>query len=131
MEVFIDGASLGNPGRVGIGYVIFQKGRVVKKESLYLGTQTNNFAEYMALIFSLIDVLSMGGEQCKVHTDSRLLCHQIEGRFKVKNENIYPLFVLAKKIISKFKEFSIEYIRRDLNREADKLAKIAAEGIHI
>jgi len=128
-EIFIDGASSGNPGKIGIGYVIYKEGRVIKKESIYLGTQTNNFAEYMALIFSLTDVLSIGDNRCKVYSDSQLLCNQIEGRFGVKNKNIYPLFVLAKKIISKFEEVEIVHISREKNKEADKLAKEAVRRI--
>lgn len=125
VEVYIDGASLGNPGRIGIGYLIYKDNSLVKKEGIYLGTQTNNFAEYMALIFALSEVLIMGERKCKIFSDSKLLCEQIEGNFKIKNKNIYPLFILAKKMISKFKEFKITYIEREYNKEADKLAQEA------
>jgi ribonuclease HI len=125
IKVYIDGASFGNPGRVGIGYLIYRNDNLVKKESIYLGVQTNNFAEYMALIFSLTDVLTMKETECQVFTDSKLLCEQINGRYKVKNNNIYPLFVLAKKIISQFKNFTITHVYRENNQEADKLSKKA------
>jgi len=125
VEVYIDGSSLGNPGKTGIGYLIYKDTNLLKKEGVYLGTQTNNFAEYMALIFSLLEVLKMGEKKCKVFSDSKLLCEQIKENFKVKNKNIYPLFVLAKKIISYFKEFDIIHINRKKNLEADMLAKEA------
>jgi ribonuclease HI len=125
VEVYIDGASIGNPGRIGIGYLIYKGNSLLKKEGLYLGIQTNNFSEYMALIFSLLEVFAMGEKKCRVFSDSKLLCEQIKGNFKVKNKNIYSLFVLAKRIISKLDEFDIIYIKREENAKADKLARDA------
>lgn len=125
IKVYIDGASIGNPGKVGIGYIIYKADKLIKNNSVYLGIQTNNFAEYMSLIFSLIDLLGMNERKCEVFTDSELLCEQINGNYKVKNNNIYPLFILAKNIISKFDSFSIKHIYRENNQEADKLSKKA------
>jgi len=122
IKVYIDGASAGNPGNVGIGYLIYKDNGLVKKNGIYLGIQTNNFAEYMAFIFSLIEVLGMGEKKVEVFSDSKLLCEQLNGNFKVKNKNIYPLFVLSKNIISKLEKFSITHIEREKNVEADKLA---------
>jgi ribonuclease HI len=76
----------------------------------------------MALIFSLAEVLNGEDKNVKVFSDSNLLCEQINGRFKIKNKNIYPLYVLAKKIISQLENFSINHIDREKNKEADKLA---------
>lgn len=125
VDIYIDGASIGNPGKIGVGYLIYKDKELVKKEGLFLGIQTNNFAEYLALIVSLVEALSMGEDSCSVFSDSKLICEQINGNYKIKNKNIYPLFVLAKKIISKFKSFNIEHIDREKNSEADKLAKEA------
>lgn len=125
VTVYIDGASIGNPGKIGVGYLIYKDKKVIKEEGLYCGIQTNNFAEYLALIISLTEVLSDGERSCCVFSDSKLLCEQVNGNFKVKNKNIYPLFILAKKLISKFKDFRITHIDREENKEADKLAKEA------
>ncbi|MCM8774327.1 MAG: ribonuclease HI family protein [Candidatus Omnitrophica bacterium] len=125
VEVYIDGASLGNPGKIGIGYLIFRDNKLVKKEGVYLGVGTNNFSEYMAFIFSLIEVIKMGEKSCCVYSDSKLLCEQVKGNFKVKNPNIYPLYVLVKKIISYFEKFDINHIDREKNKEADRLASEA------
>ncbi len=125
MTVYIDGASIGNPGKCGIGYLIYDNGRCVKKESLYLGVQSNNFAEYMALIFPLLEVISMGQKEVEVFSDSQLICEQINGNFKVKNQNLYPLYILAKALISKLSKFKITHIEREKNHEADNLAKQA------
>jgi len=124
-EIYIDGASIGNPGKAGIGYVMYEEGRLIASRSLYLGIQTNNFAEYMALIFSLVETLGSKQSSCRVYSDSKLLCEQIKGNFKVKNKNIYPLFVLAKTIIARLKQFDIVNIEREKNKEADQLAKEA------
>ena len=125
IKIYIDGASSGNPGKIGIGYVIYKDDKIIKEESVPLGVQTNNFAEYMALVFALIDTISMNEKEVAVFSDSNLLCEQINGNFKVKNQNIYALFVLAKNLISKLKKFSISHVDREKNKEADKLAKQA------
>lgn len=125
IKIYIDGSSIGNPGKSGIGYLFYNGTELLKKESIYLGIQTNNFAEYMALVFSLIDAISQDEKKVEVFSDSKLVCEQIKGNFKVKNKNIYPLFVLAKKLISKFESFSISHIGREDNEEADELAKKA------
>ncbi|MCF7869739.1 MAG: ribonuclease HI family protein [Candidatus Omnitrophica bacterium] len=126
ITAYIDGSSIGNPGKAGIGYLIYKDKKVVQKESIYLGIQSNNFAEYMGLIFALTDIIASGQKECLVYTDSKLVCEQIKGNFKVKHQNILPLYALAQKIISKFDKFKIEHILRDKNKEADKLAKKAA-----
>ena len=126
VKVFTDGASIGNPGKVGIGYVIYKNEERIKDGSVFLGNQTNNFAEYMALIFALVEILGMGERQCEVFTDSQLVCEQIKGNYKVAHENIIPLFTLAKKIIAQFEKFNITHIPREKNEEADKLSKKAA-----
>lgn len=126
ITIYTDGACAGNPGKVGIGYLLYDENNtLIKKESIALGVQTNNFAEYMALIFPLIDVLNQGRKKCRVFTDSKLVCEQIKGGYKVKNNNIYPFFVLAKRIISQLEDFQIQHIDREQNKEADKLAKKA------
>ena len=80
----------------------------------------------MALIFPLIELLSMNEMRCQFFTDSKLVCEQINGNFKVKNKNISPLFKLAKRLISKMETFSITHIDREQNSQADELAKNAA-----
>ncbi|MCF7870829.1 MAG: ribonuclease HI family protein [Candidatus Omnitrophica bacterium] len=122
---YIDGSSIGNPGRAGIGYLIYQDNKLLHKESIYLGIQSNNFAEYMGLIFVLSDIISRGEKSCHIYSDSKLICEQINGNYKVKHQNILPLYILAKKMISKLNTFKIEHILRDKNKEADKLAKKA------
>ncbi|UCD14961.1 MAG: ribonuclease HI family protein [Candidatus Omnitrophota bacterium] len=125
IEIYIDGACAGNPGKIGVGYLIYKNKKLIKKDCISLGVQTNNFAEYMALIFSLTDAISIGEKDCKVYSDSQLLCEQIKGKYRVKNNNILSLFILVKTIISKLRFFEITHIEREKNQEADKLAKKA------
>ena len=112
IKIYIDGSSIGNPGKSGIGYLIYRNAELLKKRSVYLGIQSNNFAEYMALIFPLIDAIEQNQKKVRVFSDSKLVCEQVKGNFKVKNKNIYPLFVLAKNLISKLDSFEITHINR-------------------
>lgn len=125
ITIYTDGASIGNPGKIGIGFLIYRDDQLLVQKSIYLGIQSNNFAEYMALIFALTELLHLGERQCRVFSDSQLLCEQIKGAYKVKNKNIYPLFILAKNLIEKLESFSITHIDREKNQEADRLAKEA------
>ena len=125
VEVYTDGSSIGNPGKIGIGFLIYKDNKIIKEKGVYLGVGTNNFAEYMAIIFSLIEVLSLQEKDCCVYSDSKLLCEQLKGNFKVKNKNIFPLYILAKDLISRLNSFDINYIEREKNKKADKLAREA------
>jgi ribonuclease HI len=125
VDLYVDGSCLGNPGKIGIGYLIFKDKKLIKEEGVYLGVGTNNFAEYMALIIGLLDVVARGEKKVNVYSDSNLLCQQMKGKFKVKNNNIYPLYVLAKRIIANLDIFDINHLDREQNKEADRLAKEA------
>ena len=122
LEIYIDGASQGNPGAAGIGVIICKDGEVLKNISNYIGRATNNFAEYMALIYALEEALIIKAESIKVNTDSQLLYRQIKREYKIKSPNIVGLYNQAAHLISAFKEVSINYIPRQNNRGADKLA---------
>ena len=125
VEVYIDGSCLGNPGKIGIGYLIYKDGGLLKQESVFLGEGTNNIAEYMALLFALSELANSGIRKAHIFSDSNLLCEQINGNFKVKNKIIFPLFILAKKYISMFEKITLSHIGREKNKEADRLARNA------
>jgi ribonuclease HI len=122
LEIYIDGASKGNPGHSGIGVVICQGGSAVKNISRYIGMATNNIAEYTALVFALQEALIMRADSVKISTDSQLLYRQINRTYKVKHPNIIGLFSQALHLMSGFKKVSIRHIPREENRTADKLA---------
>lgn len=128
IEVYIDGASKGNPGPSGIGVVICQDGETIKNLSRYIGDTTNNVAEYTALIYALEEALILKAEVLKINSDSQLLCRQLNKVYKVKNPNILRLYNQARHLLSGFKSVVINNISRDDNRGADKLATKAVKG---
>lgn len=122
IEVYIDGASKGNPGPSGIGVVICNQGETIKNVSTYIGRATNNVAEYTALIYALQEALMLKAETLKINTDSQLLYRQLKRIYKVKNPNIAGLYNQVVRLMSVFKGISINNIPREQNRGADKLA---------
>ncbi len=127
LEIFIDGASKGNPGHSGIGVVICSEGRTVKNISTYIGETTNNVAEYTALIYALEEALMLKAEGIKINSDSQLLCRQLSKEYKVKNENIAVLYNRAVRLLGGFKHVLINNIPREENKGADKLADQAVK----
>ena len=94
----------------------------------YLGPQTNNFAEYSALILALRFATARRWGKLKVYSDSELVVKQIQGIYKVRNENIRPLYESALRWIALIPEFSIEHVRREFNKDADALANDAMDA---
>jgi ribonuclease HI len=127
LEIYIDGASKGNPGPAGIGLIICKEGEVLKNISSFIGPATNNVAEYTALIYALQEALILKATKIKIYTDSQLLCRQINKEYKVKNSNIIRLFSQAMHLISAFSEVSVKHIPREQNSGADKLATKAVK----
>lgn len=122
LEIYIDGASKGNPGPSGIGVVICRGEDTIKNISTYIGRATNNVAEYTALIYALQEALVLKAEVVRIKTDSQLLARQLNKVYKVRHENIIGLYNQAISLLSAFKETSIINIPREENCGADKLA---------
>lgn len=126
LKINIDGGSRGNPGEAGCGVVV-NSGTRIAGYYYYLGNQTNNFAEYKALEYALLLSKEIGAKSVTVYSDSELVCKQITGIYKVKNGNIAGLYNSCIKLISSINNFKIEHVRREFNKEADKLANIAMD----
>ena len=124
-DIYIDGASQGNPGEAGIGAVICEGETVVKNLSRYIGIATNNVAEYMALLFGLQEALIQNKRNINIKTDSELLYKQIIGEYKVKDQTLKLFHALAKHMLAGFREIEITNIPREQNKGADKLATAA------
>jgi ribonuclease HI len=123
-----DGGARGNPGPAGYGVVIQDsQGNKVAGLSQYLGRQTNNFAEYQALIAALEYAVEHGPKALKVISDSELLVRQIKGIYKVKEPTLRDLHARASHLISQLDWFNIEHVLRGHNREADDLANQAMD----
>lgn len=125
LEIFIDGASKGNPGKSAIGIVICCAEEVIKNISQFIGQATNNIAEYTALIYGLQESLILKTKELVINTDSELLFRQLKGVYKVKNPQIKTLFDQAKHLFCGFENIEIKQIPREKNRGADKLAQQA------
>ncbi len=128
-EMYTDGASLGNPGHAGVGVVI----RILNKPgedlqiSEYIGIATNNIAEYSALIKGLKKVSALGLKRITIYTDSELLVKQLKGIYRIRSATLRPFWEEARRILKHFEEYQVCHIRRELNKDADQLAKRAAK----
>jgi len=123
-----DGGSRGNPGPAGYGAVIEDpQGRTVARLSEYLGKQTNNYAEYAALLAVLDWALKSGAKHLKVVSDSELMVKQMKGLYKVKNPGLVPLWEEAKRRAAKLDRFQMSHTLRGGNKEADRLANDAMD----
>lgn len=126
ISLFIDGASRGNPGPAGIGVLILDDaGKKIKELYKYIGQTTNNIAEYNALIYALDEALMLKADEVIVNVDSELVAKQLNGEYRVKDENIRLFFEKAVHILKSFKSFEVRHIDRSRNKEADKLANKA------
>lgn len=123
-----DGGARGNPGPAGYGVLIHDsKGNQVARLSQYLGRQTNNFAEYQALLAALDYAVQSAPRALKVVSDSELLVRQIQGAYQVKEPTLRKLYAQAKQLISQLRWFDIVHVLRGENREADGLANEAID----
>ncbi|MFC2069730.1 ribonuclease HI family protein [Chloroflexota bacterium] len=121
--IFTDGVAEPNPGQAAIGAVIKdEQGEVITSISESIGYATNNQAEYGAIIAALGKAISLGIEQVDLRSDSELVVNQINGKYRVKNASLKPLYQKVKKLQSKFTNLTATHIPRRLNKEADNLA---------
>ena len=124
----IDGGSRGNPGPAAYGVIVRDgRGEIVAKLKKYIGRMTNNVAEYYGLIAAMDYAQSHGIRALRIESDSELLVKQMRGQYKVKSEDLRPLFERAQKMSKAFDSFRIEHVYREQNREADALANEALD----
>ncbi len=126
--IYTDGASLGNPGRAGIGVIIYSSNRaLIKKISKFVGTATNNVAEYLALIYGLQEALGLKVMEVECFLDSELLVRQLKGVYKVRDSKLMLFYNQVRHLQSLFKRVDFHHIKREKNTQADKLAREAAK----
>ncbi len=124
----VDGGSRGNPGHAGYGvFVRDAEGKPVAELSEYLGIQTNNFAEYSGLLAALRFARQHPCNAIEVVSDSELMVRQINGQYKVKNEGLKPLYQQATAMIRELAWFKARHVRREFNKDADRLANDAMD----
>jgi ribonuclease HI len=129
LTAFIDGAARGNPGPAGAGaYFPPSDGRPEPLELFEaLGKATNNEAEYRALLLALRAAREHGADELSLCADSELLVRQMNGDYRVRAENLKPLFAEAVRRAGELDRFSIRHVRREQNRDADRLANLGAD----
>ena len=93
----------------------------------YIGRTTNNVAEYYGLIAALDYAEAQNLRALRVESDSELLVKQMRGQYKVKSEDLRPLFERAKKMSAALEAFRIDHVYREQNQEADALANQAMD----
>lgn len=129
INIFIDGASRGNPGPSGIGVAFCDSdNKVVKRLFKFIGHTTNNSAEYSALIYALQEALIDRYDNVIINSDSELLVKQLNGEYKVKNENIKYYYDLFMNLRRGFCSIEVNHINRENNSMADKLANKAIDS---
>ena len=120
--IYTDGGARGNPGPSGLGVVIYnQDKQILGKYSKFLNRATNNQAEYQALILGLEKAKSLKAAEVDCYLDSKLIVEQINGKYKVKNPGLGPLFIRVWNLSQSFKKVNFYHIPREKNQEADKL----------
>ncbi len=128
--IYTDGGARGNPGPAAIGVVVGEK-----SYGEAIGNTTNNIAEYKAVIFGLKKAKTLlGGKKAEetdveVHSDSELIVSQMNGKYKIKEDSLKPLFIDIWNLKQDFKSVSFIHIPREKNREADKLVNQALDTL--
>jgi ribonuclease HI len=133
--IYTDGGSRGNPGPSGAGAVILDEDKNVLKEvTKYTGKQTNNFAEYEAIIIGLEGLRRIVKEKdrkkakIEIRMDSELIQKQLSGEYQIKNENLFGQYIRVHNIqVKHFPNITFVHVRREQNEHADKLANDAMD----
>jgi ribonuclease HI len=130
--IHTDGGARGNPGPAAFAYTIECPGQPTVEEKGYLGKTTNNIAEYTGLIKALEHAQRLGARRLHVLSDSELMINQMTGVYKVKHPGLLPLYMEADALRRGFERVSLQHIRREHNKRADRLcneALDAAQGL--
>lgn len=118
--IYSDGGSRGNPGPSATGFVIMNaKEETITDGGEYLGITTNNQAEYQAVYAALQKALELGIKNVDFRLDSNLVVNQLNGIYKIKNRDLWPIYEKIKELEGQFNRISFTHVRREFNRLAD------------
>lgn len=127
-KIRFDGGAVPNPGKMGIGTVLIENNKVIKKISEKLeGTGTNNVAEYTALSKGISIALGLGWTDVIIEGDSKLVINQVSGKWIVNDEKLKLLHKKVREKLSNFNSYKLRHIPREDNSLADELASSALE----
>jgi ribonuclease HI len=128
IRAYIDGAARNNPGPAGAGVYVEARGTEPAEELFEsLGSTTNNVAEYRALLLALRRAEELAADDVEIFSDSRLLVEQVNGNYRVKAPHLKPLLSEAVVRAKRFRRFTLVHVRRENNRDADRLANRGAD----
>jgi len=127
LVAYVDGGSLGNPGPAGIGVVIEDAQARKITIAKGIGQQDNNVAEYLALLEALQHALQVQAKALHVFSDSEVVVKQMCGEYRCRSSRLYSLNWICRKLARSLR-FSISYVPRALNTEANDLARFAAQS---
>ena len=127
--IYTDGACRGNPGPCSLGLKVLDTDQnpVYEESSFLESNNTNNFAEYKAVVRALELSCQHGVKSLRIYSDSLLIVRQLENKYKVKSANIKPLFLQCKNWMKKIPKVRFQHIPREQNIDADKLANKALD----
>jgi len=118
--IYSDGGSRGNPGPSASGFVVMDAAEnVIHQGGLYLGITTNNQAEYQGVRLGLEKALEMGAKVVDFRIDSLLVVNQLNGTYKIKNRELWPINERIKELVSHFESVTFRHVRREYNQLAD------------
>jgi len=126
--IYTDGGARGNPGPAGVGVAVYDEHKNLLKEyKKYLGTATNNQAEYEAVILALEKAKELKATEIDFFLDSELVVSQLKGEYKVKNKDLGSLFVRVWNLTQGFHKVKYHHVPREENKVADKLVNLAID----
>ena len=127
--IYTDGGARNNPGPAGIGAVLYDEQKnIVAEISEYIGETTNNQAEYKAVVAAITKAKELGAQELDFYLDSELVVKQLNREYKVKNKELAPLFVQIYNAVLGFKKVTFSHVRREMNKEADRLVNLAIDA---
>jgi len=129
-SLYFDGCCKGNPGPAGAGFVLYQGSREIVSKSEFIGdNETNNVAEYHALVIGLKKALSYGVRRLTVYGDSLLVIKQVTGKYKVNSHNLKQYYDYAIELAKQFETIRFEHVLREKNKRADELANLSVSTL--
>lgn len=129
VKLYGDGGSRGNPGPSAYGFAILDMNdNVLFKKGQYIGVTTNNQAEYKAVLFGLEEAKKQGVKKIEVYLDSQLVVNQMNGSYKVRNQDLLPIYSSIKGLLKDFENISFTHVPRELNKLADSMVNEALDA---
>jgi ribonuclease HI len=125
LVAYVDGGARGNPGLAGIGVLLEHAGGRRVQISEWLPAPDNNYAEYAALRVALEYGAACGCRSLQVYSDSEVVVRQINGLYSCQSPALRPIYESCRALIDSLAQFSLSHIRREHNREANRLVQAA------